>query len=370
MDSRKATLRLKGVDFFEGGNFGTERYKAPNLAGADFKGVNFKGVVGLHKAKLQKANFENAILTGVALVGADLWKANLRGATLNRTDLRGGIFIDAELPSAVLNNSELLLAHFLRANLTEAHLVKAHAQNADFRKAKLVGADLTGTNLTKAKLAGADLTGANLVGANLAGADLTGTLLTKANLTGANLAGTELLGADFTGAQLKGTILDPEAPIPGLSLEQLAQAGFEITEDGAVLGYRTQEFGQDGQKFYMPGESYTAPWFSRDASSLFHPGLHFYPTEAQAREEAETRMTVRAFKNRALRVAAGLEEVPTLPQIREREIAQKDQLKPLAIRTQAPVMQVKVPLGKARQSNIMQVGEAFRAPAFEVVKKI
>jgi uncharacterized protein YjbI with pentapeptide repeats len=93
----------------------------------------------------------------------------------------------ADLPDALLSNTDLR-----GANLTGANLIRA---------------DLRGANLSSANLSGASLINANLAGANLTNSNLTVTALIKANLTAANLAGAglslaKLLDANLTGAGL------------------------------------------------------------------------------------------------------------------------------------------------------------------------
>ena len=106
-----------------------------------------------------RANLSEADLIRANLIRADLIRANLSGANLSEADL-----IRADLSGANL----------IRANLSEADLRMANLSEADLIRANLSGANLSGANLSEADLSGADLSGANLSGANLIRADLSG----------------------------------------------------------------------------------------------------------------------------------------------------------------------------------------------------
>jgi hypothetical protein len=149
----------------------------------------------------------------------------------------------------------------------------------------------------------------------------------RLNLSGLNLVGKDITWFDLSNTNLSKTVLDPQLPIPGLSYGQLREAGFEPTENcDAVFGYRTQRvmFMRPHYQEYVPGQTYTAPWFSRDTSSPNHPGLYLFPTIEAARQD---------YPNQ-------------------------------------PLVQVKVPLGEAKASNILRAKLQFRTPTFEVVKNV
>jgi hypothetical protein len=144
-----------------------------------------------------------------------------------------------------------------RANLTRANLAGADLRSADLRSADLRSANLTGAYMTRANLAGADLTRANLAGADLRSADLTRAYLT---------------GADLTRANLTCTCLDPDAPIPSITDEEIIAAGMVVDGD-LVRGHRTARSQHCGVSDYScPGE-YTAPVLSV-APTACHPGIY------------------------------------------------------------------------------------------------
>ena len=135
-------------------------------------------------------------------------------------------------------------------------------------RASLARANLTRANLTNAHLTRANLTNAHLFKANLA----------EANLAGADLTGANLAGADLTNANLTGTCLDPEAPVPGLSDEEILRAGLEIDGD-LVYGWRTKISIHCGDTTYEPGKCYEAPWFSVCQETSCHPGIYLTSEE-------------------------------------------------------------------------------------------
>ena len=147
------------------------------------------------------------------------------------------------------------------------------APDADLANADLADTDLANTDLADADLAWANLTGANLTGANLTGANLTEVNLTNANLTNANLTEACLAEAIFTGANLTGTCLDPNAPVPELTDDEILDARLEIGGD-LVYGWRTKTSIHCGYTMYEPGWRYEAPYFSVCQKTECHPGIY------------------------------------------------------------------------------------------------
>jgi hypothetical protein len=140
------------------------------------------------------------------------------------------------------------------------------------KKASLQGASLQGASLQGASLQGADLRDADLKGASLERVELYGANLQDANLQDANLYGTNLQGAN-----LQGTCLDPNAPVPPISDQDLLDAGFEIQGVGEaeyVVGWRTKHSKFVGDTIYKSGKEYTAPHFSVCTLTDCHPGLY------------------------------------------------------------------------------------------------
>ncbi|HYX71210.1 MAG TPA: pentapeptide repeat-containing protein, partial [Nitrososphaera sp.] len=140
---------------------------------------------------------------------------------LSKSDLQGQAdFTRAHLVRAVFSESNLKGALFIKADLSAAYLTDAVLETAKFYEATLVG-----TNLSKSNLRGASFRNANLKQAILTNADLYGD-----NFYNADLTGTILTGADLTNADLR------EAK--GLTPDQIKAAK---NYDKAVLSSTLQE---------------------------------------------------------------------------------------------------------------------------------
>lgn len=92
-------------------------------------------------------------------------KMNLRGANLARKDLRGFILDKANLEGANLQEAKIEQA--AGANFSKTRAVKLNAVGADLRGAIFVSADMQDADLRNARVVGADFSNANLSGARL-----------------------------------------------------------------------------------------------------------------------------------------------------------------------------------------------------------
>ncbi|MBM9514238.1 pentapeptide repeat-containing protein [Desulfogranum marinum] len=106
------------------------------------------------------------------------------------------------------------------------------------------GCDLAGATMIRLDLHGANLEGANLAGAKLFLADLSGANLKNANLQGASLGGADLADADLRGANLTGAVLE------GAFLETAKINGDFITRPPV----EEEAFSGSGEKVYVPTE--------------------------------------------------------------------------------------------------------------------
>jgi uncharacterized protein YjbI with pentapeptide repeats len=139
------------------------------------------------------------------------WRSNL--VILRGRDLRGAVFISADLTKV-----DLTSAHLEGADLTEAKLYGASLENAWLQGASLVRAELQGASLRNAQLQGASLRDAHLEGARLNVAHLEGANLQQAQVQGATLdfailsstvlIKTQLQGASLRHAEVRDIILD------------------------------------------------------------------------------------------------------------------------------------------------------------------
>jgi uncharacterized protein YjbI with pentapeptide repeats len=240
---------------------------------------------------LGERNFENVDIRNADLRGADLAGAKLCWATLENANLS-----EANLSNAWMTRANLALAQMSGANLEDALLREAiltgvELVGANLTDARLIYAWLAGANLEGANLNNANLTGARLIGTNLKGADLENTGLdsadfTRANLTGARLTHAHLRYTNFNDAILDGTCLDPLALVPKTDL-----SAFKRTQNGKLIGYRTSRSVHVTGHNYEPGQSYLAPFFSKDTGTDCHPGLYVLPDLESARALAQERQT-------------------------------------------------------------------------------
>ena len=151
----------------------------------------------------------------------------------------------------------------------------AEQVRADLRS--LRAADLHGAYLRGAQVRAADLHGANLRYAYLRYTDLSGANLRDADLLGAYLRDANLNGAYLSGANLGGSALDPQAPIPPITDDQIEQAGLRAEVVGGaewLIGSRSRRSRHVGSTDYSDPGEYRAPWFSVDQHTQCHPGIY------------------------------------------------------------------------------------------------
>jgi uncharacterized protein YjbI with pentapeptide repeats len=135
---QKADLRdagLQGADLrdaeLQGADLRHASLQGANLRSAGLQGAYLSGA-GLQGADLSFAGLQGAKLSSASLQGADLSEAGLQGAYLNGTGLQG----------AILN-----YAHLQGADLSHANLQGATLGYASLRGAILINVDLWRTNL-------------------------------------------------------------------------------------------------------------------------------------------------------------------------------------------------------------------------------
>jgi uncharacterized protein YjbI with pentapeptide repeats len=158
-------------------------------------------------------------LVPVELDGTDLKEANFH--VINHVvNLERASFQEALLSKANFSDTNLFYAYFERADLGKANLLGANFGSGHLREANLEQADLRETNLTFADFRNATLREAELYGANLTQADLRDAVLQGADLRDALFGGTLLQGADLrdtthlTQAQLEQASGDQNTRLP------------------------------------------------------------------------------------------------------------------------------------------------------------
>src|SRR5260221_7354839 len=102
--------------------------------------------------QVERADFQEAWLAQINLVGVRLRRANLRGANLVRANLASGDFVDADM-----SNADLGFADFSNANLTWVNFTGAHLREVCLRNARLIFANLSGAGLARCDLRAANL---------------------------------------------------------------------------------------------------------------------------------------------------------------------------------------------------------------------
>jgi uncharacterized protein YjbI with pentapeptide repeats len=143
-------------------------------------------------------------LVPVELAGTNLKEANFQ--VINRpVNLERANFQEALLSNAGFGDTNLFYASFERADLREGNLLGANLGSGHLQEADLEHADLRETNLEFADFRNATLREAGLYGANLTQADLRDAVLQGADLRDALFGGTLLQGADLKGADLRDT---------------------------------------------------------------------------------------------------------------------------------------------------------------------
>ena len=198
---------------------------------ADLRDVDFVG--SSDSKRLERAEFECAILTEV-----DLSKWNLRGADFRHANLTRAQLVKADLEGADLSSANLTRAQLVKADLEGADLSSANLTRAQLVKADLEGADLPSVILTKANLESADLTGADLTSAKLDGSIIKDAYITDTVLRAATYAPVGAPSKDHV-ARIEGldTVTIPERSQDGMVKlrELLRQSGFRTEERQATF---------------------------------------------------------------------------------------------------------------------------------------
>ncbi|ETX02589.1 MAG: hypothetical protein ETSY1_02985 [Candidatus Entotheonella factor] len=162
-------------------------------------------------------NLQDYDLRGVIFINADLREADLRGANLEKAYLTGAELEGAHLSGANLNGADLRQAQLFRADLSHAQMQHATLSGADLRQAILSGADLS-----DARIQDADLSEAQLESSNLSRARLDRSRLYKAELSQAQLHATILREVNLEEAHLEGALGLSEEQLTGTNLKDVS----------------------------------------------------------------------------------------------------------------------------------------------------
>ncbi len=153
-----------------------------------------ESLLNMRNVKLVSANFAEAKIWNVDFEGA-----NLSTASFYKSDLRGTVFVKADMSECDLELCKAQKVNFSGANLADSNLNESKLQgalleNTDLSDADLRESDLRGANLQYTSLISANLSDANAIGADFTNAEMFSATLVKTNLKGAILSGTKLYG--------------------------------------------------------------------------------------------------------------------------------------------------------------------------------
>lgn len=127
-----------------------------------FRNAMMKGFRAVHATVIERGDFCDALLDG-----ANLRDARLAGSVFHRVSMAGADFSGADLQGASLYRARGREARFVRANLSNAHMVSFESLSGLLTHALVEGADLQGANLFRADLYGVRGRPKSLEGANL-----------------------------------------------------------------------------------------------------------------------------------------------------------------------------------------------------------
>lgn len=145
-------------------------------------------------------------LRGIVFGSCDFSQLDLRGVIFDNCDLRGACFDAANLTGASFKNSIGVNATFIEANLTSVEMNNSNFTGADFTKADMRHVIASETNFQEATFKDAVAINANFVAADI----------TSCNAIGLDLCGANTFGIQYGGGfedSFEGVLLDREAEI-------------------------------------------------------------------------------------------------------------------------------------------------------------
>lgn len=132
-----------------------------SLAGADLASASFRGCeftqVAFAGAQLQQVTFEHCRFAGCDLANADLGEAVLDTVTVRDSKLLGAGFAGAVLRSVQVSDTLCRLASFFRASIRDSSFVGCDLSEADFREATVRLSAIVGSDLSSVSFAGSDV---------------------------------------------------------------------------------------------------------------------------------------------------------------------------------------------------------------------
>jgi len=168
---------------------------------------------------------------GARFAGAKLSNTNLMDAKMDAgtrfegANLRGAVFVDADLRGADLRGANLAFSNFTDANLKNADLRGANMSHSNFVDANFLNADMRGANLshgayTDANFSDCDLRKADLSRSKMVGANFHGVRQPGLTLRGVRMPGVKFTGGQAPEGQVDESGLEDEAPVQDMDAVQ------------------------------------------------------------------------------------------------------------------------------------------------------
>ncbi len=187
----------------------------------------------LNNAYLAEADMFNLQGDGLVARGADMSLSNLQRARLVSSDLSMASFVNADLTDAFLGNSTLAGADFTGAIITDARFggttTKGFTDQQLYQTASYQQGELGAIQLSSNDLKSWDFTGQQMPRANFGSAQLDGAVFTDAIITSADFSGSNL-----TDAQLYATSSYKNRQLDGMQLNAMDMAGWDFSGQSLV----------------------------------------------------------------------------------------------------------------------------------------
>ncbi|GFN32886.1 pentapeptide repeat-containing protein [Paenibacillus xylaniclasticus] len=179
-----------------------ERYVGEDFGGGDWRERELVRCT-FERCRFTSSSLEEMITTGCRFIECEFTGAMLNASLHTETAFLNCRFEEASLFVAKFMNCKLTGSDFTKTRLDGITIVQGDWSYTNLKHAHLAKQDLRGVLFMEA-----DLHGANLEKADLRKCDLTRAQLSQAKLTGADLRGAETAGVDWLTVNVKGARMD------------------------------------------------------------------------------------------------------------------------------------------------------------------
>ena len=142
----KASPRAKADAVIAFADFERRRNVAPDLSGADLRGLDFSG-----------ANLSRMLATKARIDGANFTCTNLQESIFDRTTLNNANFTYTDLSHARIESTEAIWASFHGANLQHVRFARSNLTDSSMQNADLRNAHMISTSVKKVDFQGANV---------------------------------------------------------------------------------------------------------------------------------------------------------------------------------------------------------------------